>query len=138
LEATSNEKLVDVRATIVEVALCETFQVFVIRNSRMNRTGVVSRGPCDILQNRHISKTRRAVARHFLSLEGQSDRLYMNARKPEGDTHWHRRHGSVVLELKRTWSNRDLVIVMIRLVPVMFCKLLQRSYVNKGHMSIGE
>ena len=53
----------------------------------------------------------------------------MNAMKPEGNTH--RSHGSVVPELKRTWSNslRDLVlrVVVVSLVPEMFCELLQEK-----------
>ena len=51
----------------------------------------------------------------------------MNAMKPEGNTH--RSHRSVVPELKRTWSNsqRDLVIVVVSLVPAMFCELLQKK-----------
>jgi len=78
---------------------------------------------CYIVQNQQV--TQMVIVSQFLQLEGQSER-YMNTRKQERNTH--RDHRGIVLEPRRTWGNGDMASVIMRLVPTMFCKALQRSY----------
>jgi len=102
---------------IVEVATCETFQVFVIRHSGMSGVGISLRGPCYIVLNGN-------VAERVVEQVG--------------------RCGSVVLELRRTWRNRDVMIVVVSLVPAMIreecgCKMRQAvmSHVaDVGHRKV--
>src|SRR5712671_1583831 len=64
-DATPHEKFLDVGTMIVEVATCETFQIFVIRQPEMNRVRISLRGRRDIVRNRRVSE--RVGAGHFLS-----------------------------------------------------------------------